>query len=110
MRKREGRPWEGFHPLHRALVVTLLTLASGLHAASVALAQDLQRLDAFVAETQEAWPVPGLAVAIVKDGQTVLAKGYGVRELGTSEVVDEHTLFAIASNTKAFTAAALAIL
>jgi CubicO group peptidase (beta-lactamase class C family) len=49
-------------------------------------------------------------VAVVKDGETVLAKGYGVRELGAPGPVDEHTLFAIASNTKAFTAAALAIL
>lgn len=110
MRKRDGRLWGGIHPLQRALVVTLLVLGWAPSAASVALAQDLQKLDAFIAETQEAWPVPGLAVAIVKDGETVLAKGYGVRELGTPGPVDEHTLFAIASNTKAFTVAALAIL
>jgi CubicO group peptidase (beta-lactamase class C family) len=49
-------------------------------------------------------------VVIVKDGETVLARGYGVRERGTRDPVDENTLFAIASNTKAFTVAALAIL
>jgi CubicO group peptidase (beta-lactamase class C family) len=110
MRKREGPPSGGIHPIQRLVVITLVVLASVLNAAPVALAQDLGRLDAFFAEAQEAWPVPGLAVAIVKDGETVLARGYGVRELGAPGVVDEHTLFAIASNTKAFTAAALAIL
>jgi CubicO group peptidase (beta-lactamase class C family) len=52
----------------------------------------------------------GMAIAIVKDDKTVFAKGYGVRELGKPEKVDENTLFAIASNTKAFTTASLAIL
>jgi CubicO group peptidase (beta-lactamase class C family) len=67
-------------------------------------------LDAYIAEAREAWDVPGLAVAVVHDGKVVLAEGYGVRRLGDPEPVDEHTLFAIASNSKAFTAAALAIL
>jgi len=56
------------------------------------------------------WKVPGLAVAIVKDGKVVLARGYGVRELGKPAKVDADTLFGIASNTKAFTAAALGTL
>jgi CubicO group peptidase (beta-lactamase class C family) len=56
------------------------------------------------------WKVPGFAIAIVKDDRVVFAKGYGVRELGKPTPVDEHTLFAIASNSKAFTAAALGIL
>ncbi len=51
-----------------------------------------------------------MAVAVVKDDKTVMAKGYGVRELGKPEKVDENTLFAIASNSKAFTTASLAIL
>ncbi|MCU0226897.1 MAG: serine hydrolase [Bryobacterales bacterium] len=67
-------------------------------------------LDAWVARTQQQFEVPGIAVAIVKDGQTVLAKGYGVRVLGQPGRVDAQTRFGIASNTKAFTAAALAIL
>ena len=46
--------------------------------------------------------VPGMAVAIVKDGQVAMAKGYGVRKLGDPAAVDTHTLFGIASNTKAF--------
>ncbi|MFW5951593.1 MAG: serine hydrolase, partial [Gemmatimonadota bacterium] len=71
---------------------------------------DLRALDRYIAEAREAWEVPGLAVAIVKGDEVVFARGYGVRDLRTGGEVDEHTLFAIASNTKAFTAAALAIL
>ena len=54
--------------------------------------------------------VPGLSVAIVKDGKVVVAKGYGVRKLGETTPVNENTLFGIGSNTKAFTTAALATL
>ncbi len=54
--------------------------------------------------------MPGIAVAIVKDGKVVHAKGYGVRSLNTLKKVDENTLFGIASNSKAFTAAAIGIL
>ena len=55
----------------------------------------------------EASNVPGFAVAIVKDGEIVHAEGYGVRELGDDDRVDANTLFAIASNTKAFVATSL---
>lgn len=54
--------------------------------------------------------VPGMAVAIVKDGEVVLSKGYGVKSVNTKELVNDESLFAIASNSKAFTAAALAML
>lgn len=54
--------------------------------------------------------VPGIAVAIVKDDKVIHSKGYGVRSLKTMQKTDENTLFAIASNSKAFTAAALGIL
>ena len=64
----------------------------------------LARFDAFVASVQKQFDVPGVAVAIVKDGQVVLERGYGVRKLGEPARVDAHTMFAIASNTKAFTA------
>src|SRR6266849_3319034 len=67
-------------------------------------------LDSFVAKALKTFEVPGLSVAIVKDGKTVLAKGYGVRKMGNPTPVDENTLFGIGSNTKAFTSAALATL
>ncbi|MGD2152782.1 MAG: serine hydrolase domain-containing protein, partial [Gemmatimonadales bacterium] len=99
--------------LFRAVVVCHAAGVIALGGAVDVLAQgtvDLAALDAYFAESGEIFEVPGFAVAIVKDGELVFAKGYGVRELGKADRVDEHTLFAIASNTKAFTAAALAIL
>jgi CubicO group peptidase (beta-lactamase class C family) len=67
-------------------------------------------LDAYVARVMKTFEVPGLSVAIVKDGKVVTTKGYGLRKLGESSPVDENTLFGIGSNTKAFTTAALATL
>ncbi len=67
-------------------------------------------LDDYVAGAMKTFAVPGLALAIVKDGKILVAKGYGVRKLGDPTAVDEHTMFAIGSNTKAFTTAALATL
>ena len=67
-------------------------------------------LDAYVESSMTTFDVPGMGVAIVKDGKIVVAKGYGVRKLGDSTPVDEFTMFAIGSNTKAFTTAALATL
>jgi len=71
---------------------------------------DLKSLNAYVEKARDDWQVPGLAIAIVKDDHVIFAKGYGLCEVGKPDKVDENTLFAIASNTKAFTAAALAIL
>lgn len=68
------------------------------------------QVDAFVKRAMAAFPdQPAVSVAVVKDGQPVLTRGYGVRSVGGT-AVDEHTLFAIASNTKAVTCAALSIL
>jgi CubicO group peptidase (beta-lactamase class C family) len=82
-------------------------------AAPRAAAADLgppKDLDAVVGRSMREFEVPGLALAVVQDGKPVVLRGYGVRTLGSAEPVDASTLFAIASNTKAFTAAALAIL
>jgi CubicO group peptidase (beta-lactamase class C family) len=70
----------------------------------------VEGLDEYVQKAMQDWEVPGLAIAIVKDDKVVLAKGYGVREIGKETPVDEHTLFAIGSSTKAFTTAALGML
>ena len=74
----------------------------------VALAQPT--LDSVVERVRKDFDVPGIAVAVVHDGKVVHAKGYGVRKLGEPAPVTPNTLFGIASNTKAMTAAALAIL
>lgn len=78
--------------------------------ASAAVPAELQRLDATVERVRSQFDVPGIAVAVVKDGQVVLERGYGVRELGKPAPVEADTLFAIASNTKAFTATSLNLL
>ena len=67
-------------------------------------------IDAYVERGLKEWKIPGVSVAVVKNGKIVFMKGYGVRELGKPDKVDENTLFMIGSNTKAFTATALAIL
>ena len=62
-------------------------------------------LDGYVARVMTEFEVPGIALTIVKDGETSVAKGSGVRRLGERAPVDEHTRFGIASNTKLFTGA-----
>ena len=85
-----------------------------LHLAAVAQSFDdkLKQIDAYANTVANDWKTSaaGMAIGVVKDDKLVFAKGYGVRELGKPEKVDENTVFAIASNSKAFTAAALAIL
>lgn len=67
-------------------------------------------LDAYVGRVMQTFKVPGVSLAIVKDGNVVVAKGYGVRKLGEPAPVDAKTLFGIASNTKLFTGTALGLL
>ena len=77
----------------------------------VASAQpDISEIENYIENAGVAWDVPGLAVAIVKDGRIVSNKGYGVLEAGKKDKVDENTLFAIASNTKAFISTSIGIL
>ena len=71
------------------------------------LPAQLTDFGAYVDSARKTFDVPGIAVAIVKDGHVVMEQGFGLRELGKPDKVDANTLFAIASNTKAFTAAAL---
>ncbi|HEY4092266.1 MAG TPA: serine hydrolase [Luteibacter sp.] len=84
--------------------------ATATSASAAARPMALADFDAYVDATRKQFDVPGIAVAIVKDGKIVLEMGSGVRKLGDPAKVDAHTRFAIASNTKAFTAASLAIL
>ena len=108
MPKSIKRPW---NLTKRALavmcVVALWAVGPDLRAQQ---AVDLAALDSLFEQSRKAFNVPGMAIAIVKDDSVVLAKGYGLRQLGLPDRVDDETLFAIASNTKAFTSASLAIL
>lgn len=98
------------HPIIARISLCLILLI-----ASFAAAQDYQapteiEIDALVQRALEAFDIPGIAVGIIQDGEIIHARGYGVRKLGAPERVDADTLFQIASNTKAMTSAALAIL
>jgi CubicO group peptidase (beta-lactamase class C family) len=86
-----------------AAVVTLPGIA-------FAQSEDLGWVDALVANFMTRFETPGLSVTIVRPNQPVFARGYGVRTLGRAGAVDAHTRFGIASNSKSFTAAALALL
>jgi CubicO group peptidase (beta-lactamase class C family) len=98
-----------FATLCAILCLAMPTVAGAL-GAKAALPIPPAKIDDIVARAMKAFNVPGMAVGIVKDGQLIYAKGYGVREFGKPATVDPNTLFQIGSNTKAFTAAALAIL
>jgi CubicO group peptidase (beta-lactamase class C family) len=76
-------------------------------AAAVAPAYNLR---ADVERVMKEFDVPGIAIAVVKDGKVVTAEGFGVRKRGEAAKVDGKTIFEIASNSKAFTAAALGML
>ena len=97
---------------HGSLDRALFTILLAAFACCPATARQgpLVGLDAYVAKAVRDWRAPGLAIAVVKDGQVVFAQGYGVRELGKPDPVDTHTLFAIGSTTKAMTAALVAML
>ncbi|WP_426176446.1 serine hydrolase [Massilia sp. TWR1-2-2] len=106
------------HPMNKLAAAILLALcaagagiaqtpAAAAPASATAAAFDL---DADVARVLKNFDVPGLAIAVVKDGKVVVARGFGVKKFGEAAPVDGKTLFEIASNSKAFTAAALAML
>ncbi len=93
----------------------ILTLAALVGLAVSIFAQQsldkkLKKLDAYYEQSRIDYNVPGLAVAIIKDGEIIFSKGYGTRNVDTGDPVDGNTLFAVASNSKSFTAAALAML
>lgn len=94
----------------RAFKLGIACLIFFVTLAPAAARVEVEKLDAYFEQARQQWNVPGMAVAIVKDGEVVLAKGYGVKEMGRPERVNPETLFAIASNSKAFTALAIGIL
>ncbi len=71
---------------------------------------DTAKLDRTLNEVLADWPAPGAAIAVVIDGEVVFQKGYGLRRLDAADPVTPRSLFAIGSNTKAFTAALLGTL
>lgn len=94
----------------RASIALLTWTVTALPALAAQAADPVVTFDALAARARVDWGVPGMAVALVKDGKVLLAKGYGVREQGRPETVDADTLFAAGSTTKAMTVVAIATL
>jgi CubicO group peptidase (beta-lactamase class C family) len=91
-------------------LIALLLFVLGLSQFGRAQEVPLNGFDDYVNKALRDWQVPGLAIAVVKNDQIVFAKGYGVRKLGEPTPVNEQTLFAIGSSSKAFTATSIAML
>ena len=89
------------------LISLFLTGIAGLSAQEYNKAKEL---DSYFQKALTTWKVPGMAVAIIKNDSIILLKGYGLKETGKAGRVDENTSFAVASNTKSFTASAIGIL
>ena len=90
--------------LIKILVLTFFTVSGQTNSKKVT------ELDAYIQKGIELWKPPGLAVTVVKDGEIIFKKGYGVTTIGTDKAVDKNTLFGCMSTTKAFVAAGLAML
>ncbi|HKP70075.1 MAG TPA: serine hydrolase [Pyrinomonadaceae bacterium] len=93
----------------RSLILLTVILAFAV-TGFAQLPASLNGFDAYAEKAMKDWEVPGMAIAIVKDDKIVFAKGFGVRKIGETTPVDEKTIFAIGSSSKAFTSAALATL
>ena len=97
-------------PIRIPPVLVAVVVALCLKASPAAQPPPLTGFDDLVARAMKDWRVPGLAMAVAKDGKIVIERGYGVRQLGQPAPVDSHTLFAIGSTTKAMTAALVGML
>src|SRR6185436_14173725 len=96
--------------MKKSLWLLILFFTAVIHAQETSPLFVKDSIDIYVNRALTEWKIPGVAVCIVKDGKVVFMKEYGIREVGTKDRVDENTLFMIGSNTKAFTATALAML
>lgn len=105
--------------MRRLIAAGLLVIGLSFHAApsvgcvvqpppvGVAMVNDL---DAYIVRVMEEWKVPGLAIAVVHDGEVILSKGYGYRDVDEQWPVTDRTLFAIGSISKSFTVTLLGML
>lgn len=91
-----------------ALVLLLALLLPAVASASMPASPDPQAIDATVRQVIARYRLPGIAVGVIEDGKVVFARGYGETVYGSGDPVTEKTLFKIASNSKAMTAAVLA--
>lgn len=94
--------------LYRLLLIVSLGTTSLLAQKSPVV--DTQKLDIYLEQMTQDWDIPSMSIGIVKDGKLVFAKSYGQLEVGKSAKPNQHTLYAIASNSKAFTASIMGML
>ena len=105
------RPLDEMKSFRQTSFLVLFTVVLSFRRCSVASAavnDPVAELDAFITKALKEYQVPGAAIAVVRDGKAVLLKGYGVRDVTKQGVVDENTIFQLASVTKTLTAAAAA--
>src|ERR1700741_2978721 len=88
-------------------VLTLLIISTTLFGQSSFVNDSL---DVYIKREMARWNLPGMAIAVVKDGKVTFMKGYGMANITSKTAVNENTAFQIASNTKAFTGTSLAML
>ncbi len=88
-------------------LIVVALLAAGYASAQT---EKLNGFEEYAEKAMRDWEVPGMAIAIVKDDKIVYSKGFGVRKLGDPTPVDDRTIFAIGSSSKAFTSATIAML
>jgi CubicO group peptidase (beta-lactamase class C family) len=92
-----------------SLILAVVLLSADRYADSNE-ARDTSDLDRNIRSAMARWQVPGLAVVVVQDGQTVLMRGYGTRQYGRELEIDKNTYLQIASNSKAFAAYSIGML
>jgi len=95
--------------MNRKILIAILLLMGSFIGYSQS-SEQLEHLDKYYQQAFQEWNIPGMAIAIVKDNKIIFEKGFGFADLEKKQKVDENTLFAIASNSKAFTSTAIAIL
>jgi CubicO group peptidase (beta-lactamase class C family) len=93
-----------------ALAIAAAAFSASLPAQQPAVEQELQGLDAYMAQVLKDWNAPGIGIGVVVKGKLVWAKGYGYRDYGKNIPYTAATTQPIASNTKLFTAVAAGML
>ena len=97
--------------IYRSIFITIaLSLTLSVQGQDAEFEAIISKVDQYIQKSKDDWKVPGVAIGIIKNDSLVFAKGYGLRRIDKKDKVDENTLYGIASNSKAFTAAAIAIL